>query len=369
MSASADRQLFQLYMELGDAQTQRQRPQEAADAYGLALYYARRTGDAFAVQRCRELVLARSPNHVAGQAISAPLFFAQLLMRYPADEAAQALAELRGGGVAAPPLPPAAFNLDIGPSGEPARGGDLGKPPFPGATATNFEAHHVFDLGGPMPAPREDFHLREAGLLEDRAAPRRGARSAALDVLSYLAIAVGVGGGVFFATRLYPTLAGIDFSRALRPLETPTPAAAPAREAPVPKKITPEPPTAPAETVAPPPKPRERVPVDPPAMPPPPRFVEAPSVKNSMPPRLSAANNAPPEPPPVGVFQPKQDTLPPLDPTEQLAKAPKKMIRPVARSGFNQPYSLRNRRTKDVEPPADEPLRVGVKPTDGNGAK
>ncbi|HVJ81062.1 MAG TPA: hypothetical protein VNC50_08335, partial [Planctomycetia bacterium] len=95
MAASSDWELYQLYMDVGDAQTRRQRLHEAADSYALALYYARRMGDVTRVGHCRELVLARSPNHVAGQSISAPLFYAQLLMRYPADEMQQALESLR----------------------------------------------------------------------------------------------------------------------------------------------------------------------------------------------------------------------------------------------------------------------------------
>lgn len=86
MAATSDWRLYQLYMEFGEAQDHRARPSEAADAYALALYFARRLNDPARIQECRKLVLARNPNHVAAQAVSAPLFFAQLLMRYPADE-------------------------------------------------------------------------------------------------------------------------------------------------------------------------------------------------------------------------------------------------------------------------------------------
>jgi hypothetical protein len=86
MAATSDWRLYQLYMEFGEAQDRRARAIEAADAYALALYYARRLNDPARINECRQLVISRSPNHIGAQQVSAPLFFAQLLMRYPADE-------------------------------------------------------------------------------------------------------------------------------------------------------------------------------------------------------------------------------------------------------------------------------------------
>ena len=74
MAATSDWRLYQLYMEFGEAQDRRARVNEAADAYALALYYARRLNDPARINECRQLVLSRSPNHIAGQAVSAPLF-------------------------------------------------------------------------------------------------------------------------------------------------------------------------------------------------------------------------------------------------------------------------------------------------------
>lgn len=144
MAASSDLQLHQLYLELGEAHASRHRSHEAADAYALSMYYARRVGDDLRVRRCRELIAACNPNHVSVQTTSAPLFFAQLLMRYPADEVERTLAALKtdraAGGTATlahPELPPL-------PAYRGYRGGDYAAPNRPVAVAV--ENHHALEL-------------------------------------------------------------------------------------------------------------------------------------------------------------------------------------------------------------------------------
>jgi len=106
MAATSDWRLYQLYMEFGEAQDRRARATEAADAYALALYYARRLNDPARINECRQLVVSRSPNHIAAQQVSAPLFFAQLLMRYPADEVEMMLSGGRPSVAVAEEPPP-----------------------------------------------------------------------------------------------------------------------------------------------------------------------------------------------------------------------------------------------------------------------
>jgi hypothetical protein len=86
-----DRQLFRIYYQMAEVYAQSGRSAEAADGYALALYYARRLEDHKAEQECRTLVARHHPRHVAAGDKAEPLFFAQLLIRYPADEAQQFL--------------------------------------------------------------------------------------------------------------------------------------------------------------------------------------------------------------------------------------------------------------------------------------
>ena len=100
MSARSKEELQTLYFELGDALARAGQLPEAADSYAIAMYYARRTGNQSLADLCREQVLACHPNHVGGREESAPLFFAQLLMRYPAEDAQRRLDALNAASTA-----------------------------------------------------------------------------------------------------------------------------------------------------------------------------------------------------------------------------------------------------------------------------
>ncbi|MBX9652961.1 hypothetical protein K2Y11_05005 [bacterium] len=86
MSAGSKEELQSLYFELGDALAQKGQLADAADSYALAMYYAKRGGNSALADLCREQILICHPNHVVIRENSAPLFYAQLLMRYPSDE-------------------------------------------------------------------------------------------------------------------------------------------------------------------------------------------------------------------------------------------------------------------------------------------
>ena len=170
MAATSDWRLYQLYMEFGEAQDRRARANEAADAYALALYYARRLNDPARINECRQLVLARSPNHIAAQAVSAPLFFAQLLMRYPADEVELALSAGRPGVAVAEEPPPYA---QAPPSPERTfRRTQTIKPIYEGI-GRNGQHHHAeptfvgMSQDSATPFVSDDVLLADAGLLDD----------------------------------------------------------------------------------------------------------------------------------------------------------------------------------------------------------
>lgn len=91
MATKCDEQLHDVYMSLGAAQAGQGQIAEAADAYALALYYAKRIGSEALVEKCRRLILAFDAKHMGAQAKVAPLYFAQLLIRYPVDRARQML--------------------------------------------------------------------------------------------------------------------------------------------------------------------------------------------------------------------------------------------------------------------------------------
>lgn len=95
MSDGSKEDLQSLYFELGNALASRSQLPQAADAYALAMYYARRSGNTALAEHCREQILVCQPGHVAAREASAPLFFAQLLMRYPAGYARNRLAQIQ----------------------------------------------------------------------------------------------------------------------------------------------------------------------------------------------------------------------------------------------------------------------------------
>lgn len=120
MSMSTDQQLFDLYMELAETQHPRGRRNEAADAYALCVYYARRLGNPELAEHCRRLVRECHPHHVIAQEYSAPLFFAQLLMRYPAEDAQETLFMIRKAESAPAPAPEPVVETKVAAVAEPA---------------------------------------------------------------------------------------------------------------------------------------------------------------------------------------------------------------------------------------------------------
>jgi hypothetical protein len=210
MAATSDWRLYQLYMEFGAAQDRRNRVNEAADAYALALYYARRLNDPARVNECRQLVLTRSPNHVAGQAVSAPLFFAQLLMRYPADEVEHMLAGGRPAVAVAEEAPP----IDPPPEERTFRRTQTIKPTYEGVAQSS--AHHHSEptfAGGMRPEPRpfvtDDVLLSDADPLDEEPdAPRRKTTvadlSAAVKALAAGSITSGLLLVAYIGYSIYP---------------------------------------------------------------------------------------------------------------------------------------------------------------------
>jgi hypothetical protein len=197
MSATPDWRLYQLYMEFGEAQDRRSRQGEAADAYALALYFARRLNDPARIHECRQLVLSRNPNHVAAQAVSAPLFFAQLLMRYPADEVEMMLTagkqEYSSPTVAVAEEEPIVQTQN---TGRTFRQAQAAKPSFDGFART---AHHHSEptyegmsRTSVRPIIAEDVLLADAGLLDDPETDDRRGRSSISD-LSTAAKALAAG--------------------------------------------------------------------------------------------------------------------------------------------------------------------------------
>lgn len=109
--SGTDPQLYTLYRQLAQIQSRHGRAGEAADHYALALYYARRLGKAEEMRFCRAQILGLQPNHAAVSETPAPLLFAQLLIRYPADEAATKLDLMRHAGLAGEALGEAEASL------------------------------------------------------------------------------------------------------------------------------------------------------------------------------------------------------------------------------------------------------------------
>jgi hypothetical protein len=102
MAGTSKEELQSIYFELADFKARAGQLPEAADCYALALYYARRVSNQPLADLCREQILACHPHHVAVRENNAPLFFAQLLMRYPAEECSAELARLKKERAAQP---------------------------------------------------------------------------------------------------------------------------------------------------------------------------------------------------------------------------------------------------------------------------
>jgi len=216
MGATSDWRLYQLYMEFGEAQDRRARPNEAADAYALALYFARRLNDSARIHECRQLVLSRNPNHVAGQAVSAPLFFAQLLMRYPADEVEMMLTagkqDYSSPSVAVAEEEPRVQSQ----SARTFRQAQSVKQSFDGYARTSH--HHTepsyegMSRASVRPIIAEDVLLADAGLLDDSdidESRRRGGLidfSTAAKALAAGTIASGLLLVAYLGYSLYPVL-------------------------------------------------------------------------------------------------------------------------------------------------------------------
>lgn len=252
---SSDQHLYQLYRNLGDALAVRGDRASAADAFALALYYARRMGNQALASECQQMVITNNRRHVAAQQTSAPLHFAQLLMRYPADEAEKKLAELSQApqpvlSVASSPFEIAttAFSLhtaDVEEDAEPSLPIDkqstqpminLSQPtvkkeapvlPFnyrPEIPAPDqLEQHHVFDLGsGEMGARAQSLRLTEEFLHPHT----RGTQAPVEDEASELALAIHFAGicaivvGLisigFFAVQMYPSLTRKNLERVVK---------------------------------------------------------------------------------------------------------------------------------------------------------
>lgn len=117
---SSDIELHGLYLEFADAQRGVGQMARAADSYALALYYAKRIGDVARVRRCREQVAVCNPDHVVCRESSAPLFFAQLLLRYPPEEVAERLEAMKSGVWLADNDPLASMGDGAGSGSEPS---------------------------------------------------------------------------------------------------------------------------------------------------------------------------------------------------------------------------------------------------------
>lgn len=264
MLASTDQQLHELYWELGQAQAECGRQVEAADSYALALYYARRLGDADLMKRCRARIVEAHPTHLGGKESPAPLFFAQLLIRYPADEAAHALSLLKRTSLGddwpvSPSFPvelttvhrptPSSMDRPFSVAGETpfadllesavpsAPGGrdprslpESREPASSGSLSgqSNFENHHVYDLGTgsiPVEAPSravDDFFF-EPSLLPDKRESwsEMGFWGSALQVFGSLTAIAGVVALGFFSYELIPTLARFDAREVVQSLVAP----------------------------------------------------------------------------------------------------------------------------------------------------
>lgn len=245
MANHNDAQLHQLYLELADVQAGNGRGTEAADHYALAMYYARRMGDSEKVALCKRRILECQPAHIAGHENSAPLFFAQLLIRYPAEEAAQTLQLIKRAGLAPDPSPiptlarasAAGFVEegraledfekkvlnDIGWMKPPAREPEWVSEPAPPAAATSpmtptpapeFESHHVFESKNRIASGDRavtDYLPPERLFPKDRRAwSEVGFWGSMLNSAAVAAVIIGIGAIGFLSRELYPDLARMD---------------------------------------------------------------------------------------------------------------------------------------------------------------
>ncbi len=107
MTAKSTSDLYELYEKLGNLLEQRRRGKDAADFLALAIYYARQEKHDAKTHELTERIRVLNPNHVLLRDPKSPLFFAQLLMRYPADEAERICTTLERQPIPEPVLPPA----------------------------------------------------------------------------------------------------------------------------------------------------------------------------------------------------------------------------------------------------------------------
>lgn len=246
---TSDQQLHELYLELAEIQANHGKAAEAADHFALAMYYARRMGNAAKVSACKERIVACHPTHVAAHESSAPLFFAQLLIRYPADEAAQTLSLLRRAGLATSAMKPAPATapavefvaeatpawMASPPESGPAPAsffGDLGTGSGPSVDWTaphaarpaahaaaisslHLENHHLYDLGAatrPAAGRLVDDYMAKEQLFPPSKSriTEVGFWGSAIHVLGVFAILVGTSAVGFFGYELYPKLSRFD---------------------------------------------------------------------------------------------------------------------------------------------------------------
>jgi hypothetical protein len=263
MSSSSDQQLHTLYWDLAELHCVGGRRSEAADHFALALYYARRMSNAERVEAARRRVVECSPQHLAAREVSAPLFFAQLLIRYPADEAAHSLGMMRRStktsaslehsvGIMASthvddpffsshanaglpqldPLPDPFFDsrspFDLGassPIGHPVEPRVESDPSSPsrtrgGTIPPEFENHHLYDLGSSSPVIGSaadrivDDYMKPEKIFtpphskETFAEP--GFWGTVLNGLTFMTILIGMSSVGFFGYELYPRLVRLD---------------------------------------------------------------------------------------------------------------------------------------------------------------
>lgn len=161
-----DRQLYDLYCRLGDHYSTSGNSAEAADGYALALYYARRLGDDVAMERCRQQVAQHHPRHVAAGDKVEPLFFAQLLIRYPADEAQQLL-QSQGERRAAARNVAAVFSVVASPMSYAIP--QVGRAPSPSRQSPTRPEHDARTVASSQQEPK--LLEREPAIALDRAAP------------------------------------------------------------------------------------------------------------------------------------------------------------------------------------------------------
>ena len=234
MGANSDQQFYGLYMELAGALACRERSAEATDAYALALYYARRMGNRPLVDFCRGMIAEHNPSHVACRESSAPLFFAQLLMRYPIEKAHAMLADLKdeADDETAPFGSVIPFESPAPATDEPSAAVpikpyfSLGDPTVPenrGSRATRERSHHHRPA---PPTPDRTIDLRSRRPVSSVARPKRAPRSAvgappslgsrALHAFSVLLVGVGLVAIAFFGAALAPRVNRTEIGRAVK---------------------------------------------------------------------------------------------------------------------------------------------------------